>query len=89
SPRGAALSSFFSFAFGSAIPLLPFLFAANDRSLSLSIAFSAVSLFIIGATLSLFTGRHALYSGFRMLVIGAAAGGATYLIGKMLGVSLA
>jgi VIT1/CCC1 family predicted Fe2+/Mn2+ transporter len=89
SPRGAALSSFFSFAFGSAIPLLPFLFAAGDKSLSLSIVFSAISLFIVGALLSLFTGRHALFSGSRMLVIGAAAGGATYLIGRLLGVSLA
>ena len=89
SPRGAALSSFFSFAFGSAIPILPFLFAAADKSLSFSIAISAVALFVVGAILSLFTGRHALFSGLRMLVIGAAAGGATYMIGKMLGVSLA
>jgi len=88
SPRGAALSSFFSFAFGSAIPLSPFLFGAADEGLSVSIIVSAVSLFIVGAILSLFTGRHALYSGLRMLIIGGAAGGATYFIGKALGVSL-
>jgi VIT1/CCC1 family predicted Fe2+/Mn2+ transporter len=45
-------------------------------------------LFVVGATLSLFTGRSAAYSGFRMLAIGAAAGAVTYLIGKLLGVTL-
>jgi VIT1/CCC1 family predicted Fe2+/Mn2+ transporter len=38
--------------------------------------------------MSLFTGRHALLSGLRMLGIGAAAGLATYAIGSWLGVSL-
>ena len=89
SPRGAALSSFFSFAFGSAIPLFPFLFGAPDENLFISVIISAVALFIVGAVLSLFTGRRALYSGLRMLLIGAAAGGATYFIGKALGVGLA
>ena len=89
SPQGAALSSFFSFAFGSAIPLFPFTFAAADEILLFCALISAIALFTVGAILSLFTGRRALYSGLRMLVIGAAAASATYLIGKALGVSLA
>ena len=88
SPWGAALFSFVSFATGSAIPLLPFLFGAGSASLPAAVALTAVALFAVGATLSLFTGRSALASGLRMLVIGAGAGGVTYLVGKVLGVSL-
>jgi len=88
SPWGAALSSFFSFALGGAIPLLPFLFGRSGTNLMAIIALTAIALFVVGATLSLFTGRSALLSGARMLAIGAAAGGTTFLIGKLLGVSL-
>ena len=88
SPWGAALFSFVSFAAGGAIPLLPFLFGPGSSSLPTAIALTAVALFAVGATLSLFTGRNALFSGLRMLAIGAAAGGVTYLVGRLLGVNL-
>ena len=89
SPWGAALSSFVSFATGGLIPLLPFLLGFGNASLASVIAITAIALFAVGATLSLFTGRSAAMSGTRMLGIGALAGGITYLIGKLLGVSLA
>ena len=89
SPWGAALFSFFSFGLGAAIPLAPFLFAAGSASLAAAVAATSIALFAVGATLSLFTGRSALFSGLRMLAIGAAAGGFTYLIGTLLGVTLA
>jgi VIT1/CCC1 family predicted Fe2+/Mn2+ transporter len=88
SPWGAAAFSFVSFAIGASIPLLPFLLAPGDTALAISIAVTAVALFAVGACLSLFTGRGALRSGMRMLVIGAGAGALTYAIGKMLGVTL-
>ena len=88
SPWGAALFSFFSFAVGAAIPLLPFLLVAGSASLAAAVVATGVALFAVGATLSLFTGRSALFSGLRMLAIGAAAGGFTYLIGRLLGVTL-
>lgn len=89
SPWGAALFSFISFAAGAALPLTPFLAASGAASLGIAVALTAVALFVVGATLSLFTGRNALASGARMLAIGAAAGSFTYLIGKLLGVTLA
>ena len=89
SPWGAALSSFFSFGIGSAIPLVPFIFGTKGASLQMVIALTTIALFAVGATLSLFTGRSALSSGARMLAIGVAAGGITFLVGKLLGVSLA
>lgn len=89
SPWGAAIFSFISFAAGSAIPLLPFVFGLGSATLQMAIGLTAVALFAVGATLSLFTGRGAVMSGARMLAIGAAAGGITYSIGNLLGVGLA
>lgn len=89
SPWGAALFSLLSFSVGAAVPLLPFVFATGVERLWLSAAGTAVALFGVGAALSLFTGRDALRSGLRMLVIGAASAGTTYLIGKAIGVSVA
>jgi VIT1/CCC1 family predicted Fe2+/Mn2+ transporter len=88
SPWGAALFSFSAFACGAAVPLMPFLFAGGARSMMIAIAMTVVALFAVGATLSLFTGRNAWWSGARMLGIGVAAGAVTYLIGKGLGVTL-
>ena len=89
SPWGAAIFSFLSFAGGALIPLLPFLFMRSAHALSVAIALTAVALFAVGATLSLFTGRPAWRGGLRMLGIGAAAGAATFAIGRALGLSQA
>jgi VIT1/CCC1 family predicted Fe2+/Mn2+ transporter len=88
SPWGVAVFSFLSFAAGALVPLLPFFALSGGRALLGSIAFTAIALFGVGAVISLFTGRSALRDGLRMLGIGAAAGGLTYAIGKLLGVSL-
>jgi VIT1/CCC1 family predicted Fe2+/Mn2+ transporter len=88
SPWGAAISSFVSFSAGALLPLIPFVAAAGPNALPIAIAISAVSLFSVGALLSLFTGRNALYSGARMLLLGAIAGGVTYAIGRIAGVAL-
>src|SRR5262249_35445991 len=88
SPAGAAAFSFFSFAAGAAVPLLPFIFGAGPAALARAVALVSVALFAVGAALSLFTGRSMLYSGARMLLIGAAAGTFTYWTGKLLGVTL-
>ena len=88
SPWGAAAFSFVSFAVGAAIPLLPFLIVRGGAALAISVIATAVSLFAVGACLSLFTGRGAVASGVRMAAIGACAGGVTYAIGKVLGVTL-
>jgi len=89
SPFGAAAFSFLSFAAGALIPLVPFLFGRGPSTLVVSIGFTGLSLFCVGSTLSLFTGRSALRGGVRMLLIGAAAGALTFAIGRLLGVTLA
>ena len=88
SPWGAAISSLLSFAAGAAIPLLPFVFAAHARALPTAAALTALALFAVGATLSLFTGRSALASGARMLLLGGVAAAVTFGVGKLFGVSV-
>jgi len=50
---------------------------------------AGISLFGVGAALSLFTGRSALAGGLRMVLIGGGAGVATWLIGSLLGAAIA
>lgn len=88
SPWGAALSSFFAFSIGAAIPLLPYAVLSEILALPGTVLATAISLFGVGAALSLFTGKHALVGGLRMLAIGGAAGAATWLIGRAMGVAL-
>lgn len=86
SPWGAAIFSLVSFAAGGLIPLLPFIFGRTG--LGAVVLLTGVALFAVGATLSLFTGRHAVLGGARMLLVGGMAGALTYGIGKVLGVSV-
>lgn len=87
SPLVAALSSFAAFLLGAAIPLLPFL-AQLHRPERASIYLSLVCLFGMGGVLSLFTGRSALSSGLRMVLLGSFAGACTFFLGRLLGVQL-
>ncbi len=89
SPWGAAISSFIAFALGAVIPLLPYVLLTGRHAFGGVLIATAVSLFGVGAAISLFTGRHALRGGARMLAIGAGAGFATWLIGRALGVAMA
>ena len=59
--------------------------AAGRGALGASVILTAVALFGIGCAISLFTGRGALRSGARMLLIGGAAGAVTYAIGRLVG----
>lgn len=88
SALGAAISSFAAFSAGALIPLVPFLLPFVERRIEWAAAASAASLFLVGAVLSLFSGRSAAIGGLRMLAIGAAAGAATFGIGRLLGVEL-
>ncbi|HRX88236.1 MAG TPA: VIT1/CCC1 transporter family protein [Steroidobacteraceae bacterium] len=86
SPLGAAAFSFLAFASGALLPLLPILLNVTAGHLIAAVAgITLVALFLIGMTLSLFTGRHAVLGGLRMLVIGAGAGLIAYFVGRALG----
>jgi len=89
SPWGASIGSFLAFAIGAIIPVIPFLFGAK-ASLPFVIAsagLAAIAAFAVGASLSLFTGRHPLMSGGRQVALGAVAAALTFAIGRVIGVS--
>lgn len=86
SPWVAAVSSFFSFAIGAVIPLVPYLLGWT--SLVASLVLSALALFGVGALVSRLTRRPVLFSGARQLALGALSAGATFLIGSLIGASI-
>jgi VIT1/CCC1 family predicted Fe2+/Mn2+ transporter len=86
SPTGAALSSFIAFSIGASLPIIPFLLGL-PHGVAVAAAISGAALFVVGAVLSLFSGRSALLGGLRMLLIGSAAAVATYFIGSLFNVS--
>ncbi len=88
SPWAAAGSSFVMFSLGAIVPLLPFLFTTGDTAVVVSAGLSAVTLFAVGSAMTVLTGRGALFSGARMLAIGAAAAAITYGVGTLLGVAI-
>src|SRR3990167_3146831 len=88
SPIGAMIASFIAFAIGAFLPLIPFLLIHNTHVLLYSILVTALTLFAVGATLSLFNNRNPILLCFRMLIIGSLAGGLTYFIGKWAGLAL-
>jgi vacuolar iron transporter family protein len=86
SPRVAAFSSLLTFSVGAVFPLLPYLFGLS--LLWVALVSGGVGLVIAGALSSRFTPRPWWYAGFRQLLFGAFAAGATYLIGLAIGVGV-
>ncbi|HEY7589522.1 MAG TPA: VIT1/CCC1 transporter family protein [Candidatus Limnocylindrales bacterium] len=89
SPWGAATGSFLAFAAGALVPVLPYLVASGAPAFFAALVASLVSLFAVGAGVSLLTGRSTLYSGLRQVGIGAGAAAVTYVVGAVIGVSVA
>ncbi|MGA9598232.1 MAG: VIT1/CCC1 transporter family protein [Acidimicrobiia bacterium] len=81
----AATASFFLFAIGAVIPVIPFFFVSGAAAVLTSLALAAVGLFLLGAATALVTGTGVLRTGSRSLLLGLAAAGATYGIGSLLG----
>jgi VIT1/CCC1 family predicted Fe2+/Mn2+ transporter len=84
----AALTSFFLFAIGAIIPVFPFFFLGGIQAVIASTVMSAFGLFLIGAAITLFTGKSVWYSGFRQVIFGLIAAAITFGIGKWIGVSV-
>ncbi len=84
----AALTSFALFAVGAILPVIPYVFASGTAAIAGSAGASAVGLFIVGAAITLFTGRSVWYSGLRQVAFGLGAAAATFGIGHLIGVSI-
>jgi len=81
----AALASFFLFALGAFVPVLPFLFLSGTQAVIGAAVMSAAGLFGIGAAITLVTGRPLWISGLRQLLFGLLAASVTFGIGHLLG----
>ncbi len=85
----AAIYSFVLFSVGAIVPVLPFVFLDGQMAIVASSVASGLGLFIIGAAITLFTGRNMWFSGARQALFGLIAAAVTYGIGSLLGVSIA
>ena len=88
SPWTAAITSFVLFALGAVIPLVPFLVGSGTGAIVVAAALSATALFVLGAAITVMTGRHPVLAGLRQLGFGLAAAAITFAIGTLLGTTL-
>lgn len=84
----AAITSFLLFAAGAIIPVLPYFFVAGTTAVVASIVLSVIGLFVIGAAITVITGRSALRSGLRQVIFGVAAAAITFGVGRFFGTTL-
>ncbi len=88
SPMGAAVSSFFTFAVGATIPVLPFLFLEGRGAVGLATGMAFVVLAAVGGLVGFLSGVSPLRSALRMVGLAAMAAGITYGVGRLLGVAV-
>jgi vacuolar iron transporter family protein len=86
--NSAAAYSFFMFAAGAMIPLLPFGFISAPGGIIASAALSLSALFVLGLLTSFFNARAPLFSGIRQAAIGAGAALVTFLAGRIVGAAI-
>jgi VIT1/CCC1 family predicted Fe2+/Mn2+ transporter len=67
---------------------VPYIFFSGMTGIVVSAVFSTVALFIIGAIITLMTGRHPVMSGIRQVFFGLATATITFSIGHFIGVFL-
>ncbi|MCC6075453.1 VIT1/CCC1 transporter family protein [Pseudomonas sp. GCM10022188] len=84
----AAITSFVVFSLGALLPVLPFLLLEGPVAVFACVLLSATGLFLIGALVTLFTGRGLLASGVRQMAFGLGAAVITYGLGHWLGVTV-
>lgn len=84
----AAITSFALFGLGALVPLAPFLLLTGTAAILVSAVASGAALFLLGAAITLMTGRHPMKAGLRQLGFGLAAAAITYAIGTLLGTTV-
>ncbi|MBO9350254.1 MAG: VIT1/CCC1 transporter family protein [Thermomicrobium sp.] len=85
----AAIASFLLFSIGAIVPVLPYIAWGGIPAAVASVVLSGLALFLLGAGITAITGRSALRSGLRQVLIGLAAAAITFGVGRLFGVALA
>ncbi|MFY8089990.1 MAG: VIT1/CCC1 transporter family protein [Chitinophagaceae bacterium] len=88
-PKRATKSAFnigFSYVIGGLVPLMPYFFIEDSMyGFKISVVITLCCLFIFGYFKSKITGVSPTIGGFKVMLIGAAAAGAAFIIAKLLG----
>lgn len=85
SAGAAGVSSFFAFAIGALLPLLPWFFISGTAAVVASIVVGAVAAAALGSAIGALTGRGMLRTAARQLTAAAVAAGVTYAVGTLIG----
>lgn len=89
SPMSAAVSSFFLFAVGALVPVLPYLVGAEGKIAAvLACILVGLSLLLTGGVVGILSGGAPAKRALRQLVIGFGAAGITYGLGSLFHVSV-
>jgi VIT1/CCC1 family predicted Fe2+/Mn2+ transporter len=85
SPIKASLSSFFSFAIGAVLPLIPWLVGSGAAAAVASVVIGVVTALVVGWLLGMMTGRSRWKTSLRQLIVAAVAAAVTFGIGRAVG----
>jgi VIT1/CCC1 family predicted Fe2+/Mn2+ transporter len=81
----AAITSFFLFAAGAIVPVMPFFFASGMGAVVVSIVLSALALMVVGAAITVVTGSSVIKTGGRQVLLGMFAAAVTFGLGALVG----
>ncbi len=81
----AALTSFFLFAGGALVPILPFFVAEGLPAVVASVVIAALALYVVGAAITVVTGSSVVRTGGRQVLLGLFAAVVTYGLGAVVG----
>lgn len=88
-PVAAAVASFWSFALGAILPLVPWLVSTGTAAVWASIIIGLVAALLVGTILARFTERSIWKTATRQALVAGGACVATYLIGSLAGTGVA
>ena len=93
SPVKVAISSFVAFAIGASVVVLPYLFflspgASTTLPLVIAVVVAVVSMLLVGGVVGRLSGRGVVFSAMRQLLWGSGAALVTFIVGRLVGVSL-
>ena len=87
-PVRVAISSFIAFAIGASVVVIPYLFTSGTTALVLAIVMSLTALVIVGGVVGRLSGRGVVFSAFRQVLWGTGAALITFLVGRLVGITV-
>jgi VIT1/CCC1 family predicted Fe2+/Mn2+ transporter len=93
SPVRVAISSFVAFAIGASVVVIPYLFfmapgASTTIPLVIAITLAVASMLLVGGIVGRLSGRGVVFSALRQFLWGTGAALVTFVVGRVVGVSL-